>query len=106
MSAPWIYAVGDVAHGKPELTPVAIQAGRFLMRRLFDGARPLANYVNVPTTVFTPLEYGAIGMSEEDAVAQFGDENVEVFHNVFNPLEHTLGKRKDAKHCYAKLVCH
>lgn len=38
---PWVYAIGDVLEGTPELTPVAIQAGRVLMRRIFDGANEL-----------------------------------------------------------------
>ena len=37
-SCDYVYAVGDVLDGKPELTPVAIQAGRLLVRRLFKGA--------------------------------------------------------------------
>lgn len=32
-----IYAVGDVIHGRLELTPVAIKAGALLSYRLFDG---------------------------------------------------------------------
>jgi thioredoxin reductase (NADPH) len=32
-NVPHIYAIGDVIHGKPELTPVAIQAGQLLARR-------------------------------------------------------------------------
>lgn len=32
----------------------------------------------VPTTVFTPLEYGCVGLSEEAAVARHGEEHVEV----------------------------
>ena len=36
------------------------------------------DYFGVPTTVFTPLEYGAIGLSEEEAIEKFGDENIEV----------------------------
>lgn len=32
----------------------------------------------VPTTVFTPLEYGCVGLSEEEAVARHGEEHVEV----------------------------
>lgn len=32
----------------------------------------------MPTTVFTPLEYGAIGLSEEDAIAKFGEDGIEV----------------------------
>ncbi len=34
-TAPNIYAVGDILQGKPELTPVAIQAGRLLAKRIF-----------------------------------------------------------------------
>jgi thioredoxin reductase (NADPH) len=37
-SCPYIYAVGDILDGKPELTPMAIQAGRLLARRLFGGS--------------------------------------------------------------------
>ena len=33
-----IYAIGDILQGKPELTPVAIQAGRLLAKRLYNGA--------------------------------------------------------------------
>ena len=37
-SVPYVYAIGDVLDGKPELTPVAIQAGQLLSKRLFaDG---------------------------------------------------------------------
>lgn len=36
-SVPYVYAVGDVVEGQPELTPVAVQAGRLLARRLFGG---------------------------------------------------------------------
>ena len=36
-SCPYVFAVGDIVEGRPELTPVAIQAGRLLARRLFAG---------------------------------------------------------------------
>ena len=39
------------------------------------------DYYNVPTTVFTPIEYGAIGYSEEDALSKFGEDNIEVKKN-------------------------
>ena len=41
------------------------------------------DYKNVATTVFTPLEYGAIGYAEEDAIEKFGEENLEVWVKVF-----------------------
>lgn len=34
-NVPSIYAIGDILEGKPELTPVAIQAGQLLARRMF-----------------------------------------------------------------------
>ena len=34
-NVPHIYAIGDVLKGKEELTPVAIQAGKLLARRLY-----------------------------------------------------------------------
>merc|ERR1712110_645131 len=69
-----IFAIGDVPDDKPELTPVAIQAGKLLARRLCGADTTLTDYVNVCTTVFTPLEYGCCGLSEEDAIQQFGEE--------------------------------
>jgi thioredoxin reductase (NADPH) len=67
-SIPNIFAIGDVASGRPELTPPAIMAGKLLAARLFSNSKQLMNYNKIATTVFTPLEYGAIGLSEEDAI--------------------------------------
>lgn len=36
------------------------------------------DYVNIPTTVFTPLEYGCCGLSEERAIEVHKKENLEV----------------------------
>jgi thioredoxin/glutathione reductase (selenoprotein) len=60
-----VFALGDCLEGVPELTPVAIQAGQFLARRLFAGATQQMPYELVATTVFTPLEYGSVGVSED-----------------------------------------
>ena len=75
---PHIYAIGDVQLNKAELTPLAIQAGKLLARRLYGQSKLNTDYINVPTTVFTPLEYGCIGFSEEDANFIFGKDNIEV----------------------------
>ncbi|KAM8973761.1 thioredoxin reductase 1, cytoplasmic isoform 2-T2 [Pelodytes ibericus] len=103
-NVPYIYAIGDVLEDKLELTPVAIQAGRLLARRLYGGSRAKCDYINVPTTVFTPLEYGACGLSEENAILKYGDENIEVYHSYFWPLEWTVPARDNNK-CYAKVIC-
>uniref|UniRef100_A0A8C0K8I0 Thioredoxin reductase 1, cytoplasmic n=1 Tax=Canis lupus dingo TaxID=286419 RepID=A0A8C0K8I0_CANLU len=103
-NVPYIYAIGDILEGKLELTPVAIQAGRLLAQRLYAGSNVKCDYENVPTTVFTPLEYGACGLSEERAVEKFGEENIEVYHSYFWPLEWTIPSRDNNK-CYAKVIC-
>jgi len=103
-SVPNIYAIGDILDGKLELTPVAIHAGRLLAQRLYGGSNELCDYVNVATTVFTPMEYGCIGLSEEDAIAKYGEDDIEVYHSNYQPLEYTVPKR-DSSECYAKLIC-
>ena len=105
--APHVYAIGDVLDGRPELTPVAIEAGLRLARRLFGAGNERMDYENVATTVFTPLEYGAIGLSEDEATASLGAENVECYISEFTPLEHALSDARSARGdaAFAKLVC-
>ncbi|CAK9295272.1 unnamed protein product [Gordionus sp. m RMFG-2023] len=102
-----IYALGDNAQGRPELTPVAVEAGILLVRRLYgitpEDKETLCDYDNVPTTVFTPLEYGACGLSEEKAIDKFGEDGIEVYHTSFKPLEWTIPGREDNA-CYGKLI--
>lgn len=50
---------------------------------------------NIPTTVFTPLEYGCIGMSEEQATEKY-EGKYKVYTKEFRPLEwEFLGRPKD-----------
>jgi pyruvate/2-oxoglutarate dehydrogenase complex dihydrolipoamide dehydrogenase (E3) component len=86
-----------------ELTPIAIRTGKLLSRRLFSESREKMDYLSVPTTIFTPIEYGCVGMSEEDALENFADD-LEVFHSNFQPLEWTI-PRRDANACYCKVLC-
>lgn len=64
--------------GRPELTPVAIKAGKLLAKRLFSNSIELMDYTVIPTTVFTPLEYGTVGLSEECAISEYKSDNIEV----------------------------
>ncbi|KAM6121202.1 thioredoxin reductase 3 isoform 2-T2 [Pterocles gutturalis] len=103
-NVPYVYAIGDILDGKLELTPVAIQAGKLLARRLYGGSSTKCDYINVPTTVFTPLEYGSCGLAEERAIEDYGKQNLEVYHTLFWPLEWTVPGR-DNNTCYAKIIC-
>ncbi|XP_058818159.1 thioredoxin reductase 1, mitochondrial isoform X2 [Topomyia yanbarensis] len=98
-----IYAVGDVLYKRPELTPVAIHAGRLLARRLFNNQTDIMDYADVATTVFSPLEYGCVGLSEEAAEAQFGKDKVEVYHAYYKPTEFFVPQRS-VRYCYLKAV--
>ncbi|SOV14362.1 thioredoxin reductase [Plasmodium sp. gorilla clade G2] len=115
---PSIFAVGDVAENVPELAPVAIKAGEILARRLFKNSDEIMDYSYIPTSIYTPIEYGACGYSEEKAYELYGKSNVEVFLQEFNNLEISAVHRQ--KHiraqkdeydldvsstCLAKLVC-
>ena len=86
-----IYAIGDIAHSRPELTPAAILAGKNLARRLFfdENTKP-TDYINIPTTVFTPLEYSSCGYHEEQAEEKFGKENILTYVKEFPALESAL----------------
>lgn len=103
-NVPNIFAVGDVLQGKPELTPVAVQAGKLLAARLYGKSHIQMDYANVATTVFTPLEYGCVGFSEEDATQQYGADNLEIYHAFYKPLEFFIPQRSPAR-CYLKVIC-
>lgn len=90
--------------GCPELTPVAIQAGVTLVRRLFGGSKEPMDYVNICTTVFTPIEYSCVGLSEDDAIAKYGPDGVEVYHREFTPLEWSLSQNRHNSNAFTKVV--
>lgn len=74
-----------------------------MARRICGTSSTVTNYDNVPTTIFTPLEYGCCGLSEEEATLRLGYAFVEVFHTNFWPLEWTVAHRPENA-CYMKLV--
>jgi thioredoxin reductase (NADPH) len=98
-----IYAVGDVLYGKPELTPVAINAGRIIARNLFQESDEIMDYDDVATTVFTPLEYGCVGLSEEVATERYGADNLEIYHAYYKPTEFFV-PQKSVRYCYLKAI--
>lgn len=92
-----VYAIGDVT-GKWELTPVAIKAGRTLSERLFNN-RPDAkmDYTNIPTVIFSHPPIGTIGMSEKEAKAKYGEENIKCYRSTYVNMFYSLMKDKDKK---------
>lgn len=97
-----LYAIGDVI-GQYELTPVAIAAGRRLADRVFGGktGRHLP-YENIPTVIFSHPPIGTVGLSEDQAVKQFGLDNVKVYETRFTPMHYAFTQRKPT--CTMKLI--
>jgi len=90
--------------GVPELTPTAIQAGINLSRRLFGKSKEPMDYKNVCTTVFTPIEYGTVGYSEDEAIEEFGSDNIDVYHKSFIPLEWALSDQRSKHQAFTKVI--
>lgn len=99
-----IYAVGDVIENGIELTPVAVTAGRRLSERLFN-KKPdeHLDYTLVPTVVFSHPPIGTIGLSEDAAKEQFGDDNVKVYQSNFTPMYSAITNHRQP--CRMKLIC-
>lgn len=98
-----IYAVGDII-GKVDLTPVAIAAGRRLSERLFNHkSKERLDYHLIPTVIFTHPPIGTIGLSEQEAIETYGQEQVKVYRSSFNPMFYALQEHKVK--ATMKLVC-
>ncbi|AWB56170.1 glutathione-disulfide reductase [Colwellia sp. Arc7-D] len=81
-----IYAVGDNT-GRAQLTPVAVAAGRRLCERLFNNKpNEHLDYSNIATVVFSHPVIGTVGLSEADAIAEHGADQVKVYSSQFTAL--------------------
>ena len=78
-----IYALGDVT-GEKELTPVAIKAGRALSERIFNGkTNAKMDYTTIPTVVFSHPAIGTVGLTEDQAIKEYGQDNIKVYKSSF-----------------------
>lgn len=101
-----IFAIGDCADSRPELTPPAIEAGKTVVYNLFKPVKAKKKYVDynlIPTCVFTPIEYGTVGLSEENAIKNYGENNIKIYHCEFVPVEWTIDPDVEDT-CYIKVI--
>lgn len=89
-SVPHIYAVGDVTH-RSNLTPVAIREGHAFADSVFGNRPTRVDHADVPTAVFSQPEVGTVGLTEEQARAQFA--RVDIYKADFKPMKATLSGR-------------
>ena len=98
-----IYAVGDNT-GAVELTPVAVAAGRRLSERLFNNKPDEhLDYSNIPTVVFSHPPIGTVGLTEDQAKEQHGEDNVKVYKSSFTAMYTAVTQHRQP--CRMKLVC-
>lgn len=98
-----IYAVGDNT-GAVELTPVAVAAGRRLSERLFNHKpNEHLDYNLIPTVVFSHPPIGTIGLTEPQAIEQYGEANVKVYKSSFTAMYTAVTQHRQP--CRMKLVC-
>ncbi|MDP8079083.1 glutathione-disulfide reductase [Phocoenobacter skyensis] len=99
-----IYAVGDIIEGGVELTPVAVAAGRRLSERLFNNKpNEHLDYSLIPTVVFSHPAIGTIGLTEPQAIEQYGEENVKVYTSSFTAMYTAVTQHRQP--CRMKLIC-
>jgi len=88
-----IFALGDVT-GRAALTPVAIAAGRRLADRLYNGMQDRRlEYHTIPTVIFTHPPIGTVGLTEDEAREQYGDD-VRVYESRFTPMVYAFSDEK------------
>jgi pyruvate/2-oxoglutarate dehydrogenase complex dihydrolipoamide dehydrogenase (E3) component len=75
-----IWAAGDVGAG-PQFTPLAQYEARIAIADMFGTDAPKADYLVLPTSIFTDPELGSVGLTEAQAREQGHD--VEVVRNEY-----------------------
>ena len=65
------------------------------------------SYDNIPTVVFAHPEVGTIGLTEPQAIAKFGQENVKTYHTKFTAMYYDFHpqEEKKAQPTEYKIVC-
>ncbi|XP_038713985.1 glutathione reductase, chloroplastic-like [Tripterygium wilfordii] len=91
-SVPSIWAVGDVTD-RVNLTPVALMEGMALADTLFKNEPRKPDYRAIPSAVFSQPPIGQVGLTEEQAIQQYGD--IDVYTANFRPLKATLSGLPD-----------
>lgn len=97
-SAEHVFAVGDVIDRIP-LTPAAKQAGRSVADYLYgDKKDAKVNYDQIPTVVFIHPAIGSVGLIEEEARKNYGEENIQVYTKTLSPMLSQVAGKDEKQH--------
>ncbi|MCP4078237.1 MAG: glutathione-disulfide reductase [Gammaproteobacteria bacterium] len=96
-----VYAIGDIT-GRPQLTPVAIAAGRRLAERLFNNKPDMKmDYENIPSVVFSHPPIATIGLTEQQTLEKYCC--CSIYQSDFTPMRYALSDHGTTT--ALKLVC-
>ena len=96
-----VFAVGDVTD-RICLTPVAVDEGRAFADSVYGSTPRQVKYDLVASAVFSQPELATVGLSEEEAIAKFGADQVVVHRARFRSMAQALPKQ--GPRCLLKLV--
>lgn len=96
-----VFAVGDVTD-RICLTPVAIDEGRAFADSIFGDRPRQVDHELVASAVFSQPELATVGLSEENAISQYGADGVVIHRARFRSMAQALPKR--GPRCLLKLV--
>lgn len=83
---PNIFAVGSSVTGRPSFAD--IKNGQLLGCKLFGKDKESISLVNSSfNLIHTLIEYGSCGVSEKEAIGEYGEESIEIQYQKFKPLE-------------------
>lgn len=88
-----IYAVGDVTN-RVQLTPIAIREGHAFADSVFGNRPRTIDYSAIPMAVFSSPPIAAVGLTEEEARAIFGDA-VKIYRSDFRPMKNVVSGRME-----------
>lgn len=88
-----VYAVGDVTN-RVQLTPVAIREGHAFADTVFGGNPRTISYENIPSAVFSAPPIASVGLTEDAARAEYGDD-IKVYKSDFRPMKNVLSGREE-----------
>jgi glutathione reductase (NADPH) len=86
---PHIFAVGDCTD-RVNLTPVAIAEGRAFADTEFGHQPRTVNHENIASAVFSQPEAASVGLSQAQAEARYGVENIKIYRSQFRPMYHSF----------------
>lgn len=92
-----VYSIGDVT-GRDMLTPVATATGRKLAERVFNNkANSKMDFTNIPTVMFTHPPVGCVGLTEAQAIAEYGSDGIQIFRESTMDLHYSMRDSDEEK---------